>query len=197
MRLFVGVDIDEPIRERIRTFTDGVRGFAPDVRWVGAETLHVTLKFIGEQPPEKLDRLKQALSGLRGTASTIGFRGYGFFPTPRAARVFWIGIEADANLAGLACSVDQATATLGVEQENRSFTPHLTLARAGSGRPRWKPEDRANTVFRRLQEKLAALPAPEFGTMTARDFFLYESKLSPSGARYTKLERFALQEGQG
>jgi len=51
----------------------------------------------------------------------------------------------------------------------------------------------ANRAFQRLQEKLSALPAPEFGTMTAREFFLYQSQLSPKGSKYTKLERFALK----
>ncbi len=194
MRLFVAADIDDEIRRRIAMFADGVRGFAPDARWVGPETLHVTLKFIGEYPESDLGQLKQALREDRGSPSQIAFRGYGFFPTSKAARVFWVGMEADANLGLLATAVDKATASLGVAPEERAFKPHLTLARAGSGRPQWKAGDRPSGIFRRLQEKLAALPAPEFGTMTAHEFFLYESKLSPSGARYTKLERFALGE---
>ncbi len=194
MRLFVAVDIDDAIRQRMRTFMDGLRGFAPDARWVGPETFHITLKFIGEQPPQNVDRLKAGLREVRGAATTIKFCGTGFFPTAKAARVFWVGMEYDENLASLASAVDTATARLGIEPEERAFKPHLTLARSGSGRPQWKSGDRANSAFRRLQEKLAALSRPEFGTMTAHDFFLYESKLSPSGARYTKLERFALEE---
>ncbi len=194
MRLFVAVDIEEQIRKRISVFADGVRGFAPDARWVGLETLHVTLKFIGEYPERDLGQLKQALASVRGAPTSIVFRGYGFFPTPKAARVFWVGMEADATLGLLASVVDKATTALGIAPEERPFKPHLTLARAGSGRPQWKSGDRPSGVFRRLQEKLAALPSPEFGTMTAHEFFLYESKLSPSGARYTKVERFALKE---
>ena len=55
--------------------------------------------------------------------------------------------------------------------------------------------DRRNSRFGKLQEKLAALPPPEFGTMTAREFFLYESKLSPKGSQYSKLARFVLGSG--
>ncbi len=194
MRLFLALDIEEAIRQRIATFMDGVRGFAPDVRWVRPESLHVTLKFIGEYHDQKLEILKQALRKVRGTATTINFRGHGFFPTAKAARVFWIGMEADANLVPLANAMDEATGVLGIAREQRDFTPHLTLARAGSGRPQWKSGDRPSGAFRVLQEKLAALPASEFGSMTARDFFLYESQLSPSGAHYNKLERFPLEE---
>src|SRR5438105_3157397 len=63
MRLFVGLDIDDPIRDRVSRFLEGVREFAPDARWVRPESLHITLKFIGEQKPERLDALKSALAG--------------------------------------------------------------------------------------------------------------------------------------
>ena len=125
----------------------------------------------------------------------IAFKGYGFFPTVKSPRVFWIGLEAGPALAALAAAVDDKTSTLGIPKEDRAFSPHLTLARGpgGSGSPRWRKGDGPNRAFQHLQEKLAALPAPEFGTMTARDFFLYQSQLSPKGSRYTKLARFALE----
>ena len=141
MRLFVGLDIDDPIRARISRFLEGVREFAPDARWVRPESLHITLKFI---------------------------------------------------LAKLAAAVEKNLVAAGLPAEQHAFSPHLTLARGKSAAPQRRPDDRANSNFRRLQEKLAAMPPPDFGTMTAREFFLYESKLSPAGSRYTKLERFAL-----
>ncbi len=192
MRLFVALDIDPSIRGRIAQFMDGVRGFAPDARWVSAESLHITLKFIGEWPAERLDELKRALVGVHGRPAEITFSGTGFFPTPKSARVFWIGIQAGPELASLAGAVDAATSTLGVESEKRAFAPHLTLARTGSGRPQRVSSNRTNSSFRRLQEKLAAMPAPAFGTMSPREFFLHESKLSPKGAVYTKLQSFPL-----
>jgi 2'-5' RNA ligase len=198
MRLFIALDIDDGIRQRIARFMDGVSGFAPDVRWVKRESLHVTLKFIGEQPEPVLEEIKRALGTVSASAIEIQFRGYGFFPTPKAARVFWVGIDAGPQLAALAAAVDEQTARLGIPKEERAFSPHLTLARGGargarsSGSPRWRKGDSQNHPFQRLQEKLAALPTPEFGTMTAREFFLYQSRLSPKGSTYTKLARFAL-----
>jgi 2'-5' RNA ligase len=194
MRLFVGLDIDEQIRERIHQFEQGLSGFAPDVRWVGPETFHVTLKFIGEQPPEMLGKITPALAGVRSAGTQVSFGGYGFFPSPRSARVLWVGIEGDENLVQLAAAVDDSLAGLGMEKENHPFTPHLTLARAGSGAPRRGPADRhLGNKFQRVQERLSKMPRPEFGTMRADAFFLYQSQLSPKGARYTKLERFALE----
>ncbi len=195
MRLFLALDIDNTIRERIARFRDGVRGFAPDVRWVQPESLHVTLKFIGEWPGEKLEAIKHSLASVAASTTQISFRGYGFFPTATSARVFWIGMEAGPQLGALAAIVDEKTAALGIPKEDRAFSPHLTLARGagGSGSPRWRKEDGPNRVFQRLQEKLAALPAPEFGTMTPREFYLYQSKLSPKGSQYAKIDRFPLK----
>jgi 2'-5' RNA ligase len=194
MRVFIALDIDETIRERIRTFMEGVRGFAPDAGWVRAESLHVTLKFVGEKPPETVEAIKTVLKGIQAVQFEVAFRGYGFFPSSKTARVFWIGIESRREFPELATAIDEATHALGIPREEHVFTPHLTLARrrGGSGSPRQRKGDGPNPFFQQLEEKLSALPTPEFGTMTAREFFLYESQLSRGGARYTKLERFAL-----
>ena len=192
MRLFVALDIEDAIRERIARFLEGVRNFAPDARWVKDESMHVTLKFIGEQPDGKVEEIRQALSTVTVRPCEIQFRGYGFFPTAKSARVFWIGMESGPELGELATAIDARTSTLGIPREERKFSPHLTLARGpgGSGSPRRMGGDRSNPVFQHLQERLAKLPAPEFGSMTAREFFLYQSQLSPKGSKYTKLARF-------
>ena len=194
MRLFVALDIDDPIRERIARFVEAVRNFAPDARWAKEESLHVTLKFIGEQAESSVEGIKQALAATAGRSTHIVFRGYGFFPTPKSARVFWIGMEAGPELAALAAAVDVNLAPLGIAKEERKFAPHLTLARSSgaSGAPGRRKEDGPRRTFEQLQEKLSALPAPDFGSMTAREFFLYQSRLSPKGSTYKKLARFDL-----
>ncbi len=194
MRIFIALDIDEAIRQRIQRFMDGVAGFAPDARWVRPESLHVTLKFIGEKPSETVEEIKRSLSGVRSAFFELTFRGYGFFPTAKAARVFWVGIESGPQLASLAKAVDVATSALGIPKEDHPFAPHLTLARGGgrSGAPRWRKDDATNKNFQHLQEKLAALPVADFGTMAAHEFFLYQSQLSTGGSRYTKIASFAL-----
>jgi 2'-5' RNA ligase len=195
MRLFIALDIDDAIRERIARFTDGVSPFAPDARWVIPESLHVTLKFIGEQPDDLVDQIRLALQSVAASTTEIHFRGYGFFPTAKSARVFWIGMDAGPQLFALASAIDDATAALGFPKEDRAFSPHLTLARSrgGSGAPRSLTTDKPNGTFERLQEKLASRPTPEFGTMTPREFFLYQSQLSPKGSKYTKLAALDLK----
>ncbi len=195
MRLFVAVDIDDAIRERISRFLEGVRGFAEEARWVRPESLHVTLKFIGEKSEEEVENITRVLETIEAGTFEMSIRGYGFFPGARAPRVFWVGIDGGPQLTSLAATVDEKLAQLDIPKEEHAFTPHLTLARGGggSGSPHKQKSDHPNRSFQGLQEKLAALPAPDFGSMTAREFFLYHSKLSPDGSKYTKMASFGLR----
>jgi RNA 2',3'-cyclic 3'-phosphodiesterase len=194
MRLFVALDIDQEIRHRIASFMGDMRGLAPAVRWVQPESLHVTLKFIGERPDPMVKDIENTLRGISPGSFQLAFRGAGFFPTAKSARVFWIGIQADATLAELAAQIERSLVPLGIEAEKRAFSPHLTLARAGngSGAPGRQKDDRPNQRFSALQTKLSTMPSPDFGTMSAAEFFLYRSQLSSRGAQYTKIARFPL-----
>jgi RNA 2',3'-cyclic 3'-phosphodiesterase len=191
MRLFIALDIPAEIRERIAAFIEQQRKHAPDARWVKPESLHVTLKFLGEVEEGRLASIEGALRQIEGAPFTVTFKDAGFFPNARSPRVFWAGVESSAVLPGLARRIDQKLRALGFEAEKREFSPHLTLARAAG-----HPGSRGKHAGRDLNElgKLSATElASEFGTMTAKEFFLYQSKLSPKGATYTKLISFALR----
>ncbi len=190
MRLFVALDIDPDIRARISEFRDEMRPYAPDVRWVGPEAFHITLQFLGET--EKLEAIKQALQQVRGVPISLSFHGTGFFPTAKSPRVFWVGMQAVQSLQLLVDSLGEALQPLGFKRDAGPFTPHLTLARAGSGRPKPVKGEHAAAGLSALRAKLEGLPSPEFGTMTAREFSLYQSKLSPAGSKYTKLATYPL-----
>ncbi len=190
MRLFVALDIDPEIRKRIAEFRNRMLDYAPDVRWVGPETFHVTLQFLGET--QKLNEIRSALQQMRGSAIELSFRGAGFFPNPQSPRVFWIGIESDERLQELANAIAGALQPLGFKRDAGPFKPHLTLARAGSGRPKPVRGEHAAAGLRAVRVKLEGLPPAEFGTMTAREFCLYQSTLSPAGSKYTKLAVYAL-----
>lgn len=195
MRVFVALDLDIAIRQRIQDFVNEVRSMSPDVRWMSGESLHVTLKFIGEKPEPAVKQVETSLRSIHAEPFQIRFSGTGFFPTPRAARVFWIGIQAPNALALLATAIDESLATIGVAKDDRAFNPHLTLARAcgGSGAPGPRGGDKPNRQFAKLQESIAAHPATDFGTTTAREFFLYRSQLSNKGSQYTKIASFKLR----
>jgi 2'-5' RNA ligase len=184
MRLFVALDIPEEIRERLRQYAERVQSFALDARWARIESLHVTLKFIGEVKDEKLAAIKSALAQIKARPFQVEFKEIGFFPAPKSARVFWAGVSAGEELAQLASATEAAVEKLGIARENRPYHPHLTLARAPEG---------MRHCFRLLQERLSAEEPPHFGTMTAQEFFLYQSQIMRGGARYTKLQRFPLE----
>ena len=197
MRIFIGIDLDPEVRTRIERFLEGVEGFVPDARWVRPESLHLTLKFIGEQTPERVQAITEHLRRIESSAFEIRAGGHGFFPTAKAPRVFWIGIHAGPRLAELAESIDVATAALGIPREDRPYSPHLTLARAGARRsslaPKRRKADGPNAIFAVLEKRLAAIGELDFGTMTANEFILYQSQLSPGGSKYTKLQRFPMK----
>jgi 2'-5' RNA ligase len=191
MRLFVALDIDPEIRRRISEFRDKMRPYAPDVRWVGPDSFHITLQFIGET--SKLGEIRTALLQVRQSVVPLTFRGTGFFPNAKSPRVFWVGVESDERLQSLAAAVGDALRHFGLKEETAPYKPHLTLARAGSGRPRAVRGEQSAPALRVVGIKLEGLAPDDFGSMTAREFCLYESKTSASGAKYTKLSTYPLE----
>jgi len=181
MRLFTALDLDAGVAANLERLIEQLRPTAR-IQWSPPANLHITTKFIGEWPDERLGELKSALAAVpkRGPIA-VRIHQLGFFPNPHAPRVFWCGIEA-AGLAELAGETDRATAALGVAKENRAFSPHLTLARI---------KDRVN--LQPLREAIARLPDFEFGGFTAERFYLYRSQLRPGGSVYTKLAEFPFQ----
>ena len=186
MRIFMALDIPAEIRARIQEFLERARPYAPEARWARPEGLHVTLKFVGEASDTKVQEIKAALTPVKVDPFAVKFAGAGFFPTPKSPRVFWIGVDGGYAIGKLAFTIDAATHKLGIAKESRDFSPHLTLARSGTG-------PGSGQVLRPLQHLLQAEPDLHFGTMTANEFFLYRSELQRGGAKYSKLERFALQ----
>jgi len=117
MRLFIALDIDDQIRQRLGLFLEGVSGFSPDARWVRLESLHITLKFIGEKPLETVSALQESLHKVSVPPFSLTFSNTGFFPTATSPRVFWIGIQAAPEIQTLAAAIDDATAQLGIRKK--------------------------------------------------------------------------------
>jgi RNA 2',3'-cyclic 3'-phosphodiesterase len=180
MRIFIALDIPSDVRASLTNYMERVRTLAPDARRARVEGLHVTLKFVGHVDDAVVEQTKAALRSIKAAPFEVKFTDVGFFPNPNAARVFWAGVDGGEYLPRLASSIDAATEKLGFPRETKPYHPHLTLARTSS-RP-----------LRELKPLLAE-PPPQFGTMTAREFFLYQSQPQKGGSKYTKLERFGLE----
>lgn len=181
MRLFTAVDLTPEI---VRTLEDLLGRLRPTARikWSPLANLHITIRFIGEWPENRLPELRAALGAIPSRVPIpIHIRKLGFFPNPNSPRVFWAGVEAPPDLAALAAETDRALETLGLKPEGRPFSPHVTLARIKEPRP---PE--------KLREAIAALPSLDFGSFSAGRFFLYQSRPGAGGSVYTRLAEFPL-----
>jgi 2'-5' RNA ligase len=174
MRLFTAIDLPPEVAGRLDALIAKLRPLA-NIRWSPAANLHITTKFIGQWPEERLTELQAALAGMgRRAPIPIRVSGLGFFPNRKSPRVFWAGVEAPPELGILARDTDSALAKLGVEPESREYSPHLTLARIKETAPALTLE----------------LEQPDFGSFVADRFYLYLSKPGRSGSVYTKLSEF-------
>ena len=185
MRVFVALDLPEEVHRALADFVRTLEPTCAGARWTRTSGIHVTLKFIGEAPPEKVERIKETLAAIAlAEPVELRFRDVGFFPNARHPRVFWAGIEASGNLAELAVAVEERLETLGIPREQRPFKPHLTLAR-------FKSEQ----GLARLDDAVRRYPSLEFGAMRTGEFHLYQSHLKPGGAEYARLATFSFAGG--
>ncbi len=181
MRLFAGIELPEQVVSGLDRLLETLKPTAR-VKWSPSENFHITTKFVGEWPDNRLEDLKKALSGLPGHSPfRISVRGLGFFPNPHSPRVFWAGVEGGPVLHALAAETEEAVTRLGVEAEKGEFSPHLTLARI-----------KQPVQLRELREAVAGLGSLEFGEFTTDRFSLYQSRLASAGSVYTKLAEFPL-----
>jgi 2'-5' RNA ligase len=180
VRLFVALEIPPTVLQNLATLLNSFRSVTKEPRWVRAENLHVTLKFLGEVAKGKIDAIRSALGEIRSDKPVaLEFRALGFFPNEKHPRVFWAGMEASTNLKTLAGDIEGAMERLGIPREKREFSPHLTLARFE--RPRL-PET--------LRKLIADNQQREFGSLHTNEFQLIQSKLKPGGAEYTTVATF-------
>lgn len=185
MRLFVALEVPEPVRREVARRVAGLRDRLPRAKWVDPENIHLTLLFLGETPADKVPALSAKLreAFARHAPMTVRLSGGGTFPPKRPARVAWIGMEAPEELAAVqADAVAAAVEAVGFEPEERPFRPHVTLARCD---PNW-PRDAADKLT-------SAFPGEIGPPFTVDRGVLMESKLSPRGARYTVVEGFPME----
>ena len=131
MRLFLAINPPAEIRRGVWNAAAPLRAVAPDVSWVDEPRIHMTLKFLGEQPEESVAPLVEAVERVAAShaAPVARVEGIGAFPNFRRPRVVWIGVTPEPRLELLHHDMEIACAALGFEMEGRSFRPHLTLAR--------------------------------------------------------------------
>lgn len=184
IRSFVALDIPVKTQEALASLTQELQKTHAAVSWVKADRIHLTLKFLGNVPPEQVEAIQEALAPVAAACPPFQLQpfGCGGFPTIKQMRVVWVGLRGDDKaLLFLQKSVETALIPLGFEPEGRLFRAHLTL-----GRVKGRQHQRA------LQEALLTRQGFESEVFDVTELVLYKSELMPQGARYTPLFRASL-----
>ena len=179
-RLFVAIRPPEDIIDLLIDAMDD----SPELRWVGEEQLHLTLRFIGEVERPVANDLAASLGRVRFAPFALKVIGVGRFDR-RNGGALWAGVEPKAPVAALAARVERICQETGLEPERRAFHPHLTLAR-------WKGRSRrAADAFSERARGLSSVP------VHVHRFHLFESHLSRHGPHYEVAETYLLEEPAG
>jgi len=182
LRTFIALDMPPEIKTALEKYVQPLKSLRGRVSWVKRENLHLTLKFLGDTPANRVDEIAVALQEV-ATASTpfaADIADCGAFPNDKASRVLWVGINDESGtLLKLAKAIDERLHRFGFAKEKRDFTPHLTIGRV--------KDLRIPEIIRGLKEKMfTAMPA-QFD-----EIIFMQSELNPAGSIYTPLLKLKL-----
>jgi 2'-5' RNA ligase len=190
LRTFIAIELPGEILRLMGQVQAQLKAGAPpgSVRWVHAEGIHFTLKFLGPVPASQVDAITAAMAAaaLHIPSFTLTIGGAGCFPNLKRPRVVWIGIsEPTGKLNSLQRAVESTISPLGYPLEERGFQPHLTLGRAA--------RDALPNDLKRLGELVAAANVGTLGQVSVSEIALIKSDLKPTGAEYTMLRHVRLK----
>ena len=179
MRTFVAIDLGPAIKDRLAAFISRLKPLGGDIKWASRESMHLTLKFLGEIDERRLGAIQPVLKDIarQRTQFTARLAGLGCFPSVRSPRVLWVGVAEGAEpMTELAGVLDRELYRYDFMKEERPFHPHLTFGRA-------KAPVRIEGLFDR---------AFETEPFNVAEFVLFKSTLRPEGPLYEVLDRFPL-----
>lgn len=174
-RLFAAIRPPEHIRDRLIDLMEGISG----LRWQSEDQLHLTLRFIGEVDRHAANDVVAALGAIHHSPFELAINGLGLFDRRGVPATLWAGIAPHEPVRALHNKIDQAIARVGIAPEHRAFHPHVTLARL----------NRATGSVHGFLSRHGGIVMPPF---QVGSFDLYESRLTPDGAVYTKVETYSL-----
>lgn len=193
LRTFIAIELPPEMQEQIAQVQARLRRDTPEgvVRWVQPHGIHLTLKFLGDTPSDKITTIGDALKTVCAAhvPFTFAVKGLGCFPDSRRPRVVWVGVEeTEGHLKRLQQAIEQAISPLGFPTEDRAFSPHLTLGRVKEGRG--SDAGSLGALVTRLGAQVA------LGTVYVESVALIRSDLLPGGAVYTPLAHAVLGGGR-
>lgn len=179
LRVFIGLELPQELKEAIAKvkveLDDVIKG-----RWITTPNLHLTLKFIGLETKENIEKISQVLEQIAAKTPTFILRttNFGFFPNVKNPRIFWLGLT-NQSLNKLVAKIDEELEQLGYQREKRGFQPHVTLVRFK--KPLTLPSD--------IEKKLPSVNI----SFKVKEIVLFQSILKPSGAEYLVYKKFTLR----
>jgi len=179
IRSFVAVDLPPKFHQEIARIEAKIN--IPGLKIVKPELIHLTLKFLGEVPEDKIDEIASALEKVKMEPFSARIRGAGAFPG-KSIRVVWLGLE--GRFEELQRLVEEALGPFGFEEEDKKFSPHLTLARVRQPNP---------STTMQLSEKITQLADVDLGEFTVDRIYLKKSTLTPGGPFYENLSEHVIQ----
>ncbi|MHC4574320.1 MAG: RNA 2',3'-cyclic phosphodiesterase [Planctomycetota bacterium] len=188
MRAFIAIDIDREIRKALSNLQLELQSKIDikksDIKWVNPDSIHLTLKFLGEIKDEKVVDVCNIVKDMAGSHQgfELDVESVGHFGG-RSARVVWVGCGDNSDpLRKLQKDIEQQLASAGWPEEKRDFTGHLTLCRVRN--------PKAGVKLAQLTE---AYKDFKLGTMPADSVIVYQSQLRPSGPIYIPLGNYKLK----
>ena len=186
LRVFLAIELNHTIQHALDEFQSQITPFLP-IKWVSPHSIHLTIKFLGDIADQYVLIIQESLQEVVKTTQpfSLTIKGLGGFPSLQRPRIFWAGVagEIDHLNVFVAC-VETAMNTLGFIQEERPYFPHLTLSRIKSHSKEFGKRIETSDVLK--QEWV-------FGHLLVDRLGLFQSRLTPKGARYTKLWELPLQ----
>ncbi len=176
MRLFLGLRPPPDVRAELAALAIGL----PGARWVAADNIHMTLRFLGEVSPADAEDLDAELRTLKAEPAAVRLQGIGTFGQGRKVHALWVAADRDPALVHVRDRVEAAVQRAGFAPEGRKFIPHITLARLRTADPA------------RLEGFIAAHNDRAFAPFTADEVTLFQSHLTRAGAEYSVCETYPL-----
>ncbi|MFB6155555.1 MAG: RNA 2',3'-cyclic phosphodiesterase [Haloferacaceae archaeon] len=183
-RLFLSIDLPGAFADGVAEIQERLRD-AEGLRFVDPAQAHVTMKFLGDVEPDRIDDVESAVETALDRAAVSPFEAtvadLGVFPSLDYISVVWLGVRAgSAEMTRLHEAIERETTAIGFDPEDHSFTPHVTIARMNDARGK------------ALVRRVVSGDAPVVGSFRVSEVRLKESTLTDGGPEYDTLARFAL-----
>ncbi len=184
MRVFVAVCLESKVINKISEVLDQLAHHVAMPRRVRSENIHLTLKFLGDVDEHRIGAIGHALREAARPFSPfiINAKGLGVFPGLKRPQVLWVGVE-NHTLYSLTSALETGLEIIGFARDDRSFKPHLSVAR-------WRHFRGSSAGLKREIERWKN---HEFGLSTVQEIVLFQSMLSSDGAEYRALQVIGLR----